>query len=380
MKKNMKAHIKLGKILGIEIGLHYSWLIIAALISLSLAGYFGQIHPEWNSGTIWVMAISTALLFFFAIVVHEFSHALVARAHGLRVHSITLFALGGMAQIEDESHDARTEFWLGIVGPMTSFVIGFLCLGAARLTGWIPSNTPDTPILAILVWLGFINIALAVFKLFPGYPMDGGRVLRSIIWRLTGNAERATKTASTISQIMAIGFIFFGLIMFFRGAGFGGLWIAFIGWFLLNAAKESYLQVEFAEALHGVTVEDLMSREFPVLDANTTLQNLVENYLLKSGKRCFAVIENGEPVGLITPHEIKNIEQRLWAFKTAANAMIPVEDLHSATPKMPVMDALAIIGREGINQLPVFENGKWNGIITREQIVNYLFTRKELNL
>jgi Zn-dependent protease/predicted transcriptional regulator len=376
----MKAQIKLGKIFGIEIGLHYSWLIIAALISLSLSAYFGQVHPLWSRSVIWSMAISTALLFFFAIVVHEFSHALVARAHGLPVRSITLFALGGVAQIEDESHDARTEFWLGIVGPITSLAIGLVCLGLARITGWLPGAVPATPVLAVLVWLGYINIALAVFNLFPGYPMDGGRVLRSIIWRLTGNPERATKTASAISQFMALGFIFFGLIMFFRGAGFGGLWIAFIGWFLLNAAKESYLQVEFTQALRGVTVGDLMTREFPVLDGNITLRNLVDNHLLKSGKRCFVIIENGTPAGIVTPHEIKNFEQRLWAFKTAADAMVPVAQLHAATPKMSVIDALSVIGRENVNQLPVFEDGKWSGIISREQIINYLFTRKELEL
>jgi Zn-dependent protease/predicted transcriptional regulator len=376
----MKAQIKLGKMLGIEIGIHYSWLIIAVLIVLSLSGYFGQTHPAWNGSVIWATAVLTAFLFFFTLVVHELSHALVARSHGLKVHSITLFALGGVAQIEEESPDAKTEFWLGIIGPITSFVIGFTCLGIARLTGWFPPNVPETPLTAILVWLGYINVALAVFNLFPGYPMDGGRVLRSIIWRITGERARATKIASSISRILALGFIFFGLFLFFSGAGFGGLWIAFIGWFLLNAAKESYLQVEFSEALRGVKVEDLMSRDFPVLDAHTSLQDLVENHLLKSGKRCFVITENGEPVGMITPHEIKNFEQRLWSFKTASDAMIPVGNLHTATPKMSVMDALDIIGREGVNQLPVFENGKWSGIITREQIVNYLFTRKELDL
>lgn len=376
----MKAQIKIGKILGIEIGLHYSWLIIAALIVFSLSVYFGQKHPAWSPFFVWTTSIFTAFLFFFTLVVHEFSHALVARSHGLSVRSITLFALGGVARIEEESPDAKTEFWLGIIGPITSFVIGLLSLGIARISGWVPPDAPETPFTAILVWLGYINIALAVFNLFPGYPMDGGRVLRSIIWRITGNAVRATKTASAISQFLALGFIFFGLILFFRGAGFSGLWIAFIGWFLLNAAKESYLQVEFSEALRGVTVEDLMTRDFPALDAHTSLRNLVENHLLRSGKRCFAVTRNSEPVGMITPHEIKNFEQRLWDFKTASDAMIPLENLHTAAPKMSVMDALDIIGREDVNQLPVFENGKWLGIITREQIVNYLFTRRELDL
>jgi len=376
----MEAQIKLGRILGIQIGLHYSWLIIAVLISLSLSGYFTQAHPDWSRGVIWAMAIATAILFFVAILLHELSHATVAKMRGLPVSSITLFALGGVAQLDKEPDDAKTEFWMAIAGPIASAVIGFICLGLAWTLGWSPPSEPVTPLMAILVWLGYINIILAIFNLIPGFPMDGGRVLRAVIWWFTGNANRATRAASVTGQIMAFGFIFFGLWQFFGGAGFGGLWMAFIGWFLLSAAKASYTQVELKEKLHGVSVGDLMSRDCPVVDRNENLQTFVDDYLLKTGQRCFMVTQNGEPVGLITPNEIKTVERRLWAFKTASDAMRPIESLFTVTPEISAIEALETIGREGVNQLPVVENGILKGTVSREQIINYLFTRKELNM
>ena len=376
----MKAHIKLGRIFGIEIGLHYSWLIIAVLISLSLAAYFSNAHPNWGSGVIWAMAIFTAVLFFVAIILHELSHALVARMYDLPVRSITLFALGGVAQIEKESPSAKVEFWMAIAGPITSAVIGFICLGLAWAAGWTSGIEPETPLLAILVWLGYINIALAVFNMIPGFPMDGGRVLRAVIWWVTGNAARATRGASVTGQIIAFGFIILGLFSFFSGAGFSGLWIAFIGWFLLNAAKATYVQSEVTEGLRGVFVRDLMRRECPVVESRTDLQTLVDEHLLKTGERCFIVIEGDETIGMITPHEIKNIERRMWAFKTAADVMKPIEEIHSVKPETPASEALEIIGREDVNQLPVISDGRLEGIISRERILRYLLTRQELNL
>ncbi len=376
----MKASIRLGRIYGIEIGLHYSWLIIAVLIVLSLSSYFSQSHPDWGSGTIWIMAVFSALFFFAAIVVHELSHAAVARLNDLPVRSITLFALGGVAQIEKESPDAKTEFWIGIVGPITSAVIGFLCLGISYALGWTPMSDAETPLMAMLVWLGYINIALAVFNMIPGFPMDGGRVLRGIIWAVTGDGPKSTRIASVSGQVMAFGFIILGLFMFFSGAGFGGLWIAFIGWFLLNAAKATYAQVEVTEGLKGVSVGDLMSRDCPVLDGYDNLQTVVDEHLLKTGQRCFMVEQNGDPIGMITPHEIKTIERKLWPFKTVSDAMRPIDSLHIVAPEVPAAEALEIIGREGVNQLPVVSNGKLEGTISRERIINYLFTRRELDL
>jgi Zn-dependent protease len=231
----MKAQIKLGRIFGVEIGLHYSWFLIALLITLSLAEQFRVNNPGWGVNLRWALAVFTAVLFFAAIVAHELSHALVAKARGLPVRSITLFALGGVAQIEKEAADAKTEFWMGIIGPITSLVIGAICLALTLALGWTPPEFPKRPLPAMLMWLGYINIGLGIFNLIPGFPLDGGRVLRGILWWMTGNAKRATMIASRVGQFIAFAFIVLGIMRFFGGAGFGGLWIAFIGWFLLNA-------------------------------------------------------------------------------------------------------------------------------------------------
>ncbi len=274
----MQAQIKLGRIFGIEIGLHYSWFIIALLITLSLAGHFRTHNPEWGESLSWGLAIITALLFFAAIVAHELSHAVVAKARGLPVRSITLFALGGVAEIEKEAADAKTEFWMGIVGPITSLLIGVICLGIAIALGWRPPEFPERPLPAMLMWLGYINIVLAIFNMVPGFPLDGGRVLRAIVWWITGDAKRATGIAARIGQIIAFGFIVFGVLRFFGGAGFGGLWMAFIGWFLLTASRESQAQVAITEGLRGV----------------------LEENLVRTGRRCFVVTLNGRAAsGLI---------------------------------------------------------------------------------
>src|SRR5256714_8489914 len=219
----MKAQIKLFKIFGIQIGLHYSWLLIAVLIVLSLVGQFAATNPQWGANIIWGVSILTALLFFATIVIHELSHAAIAKARGLPVRSITLFALGGVAQIEKEAADAKTESWIGIAGPITSAVIGVICLGIAAGIGWTPSGSHQSPPAAMLGWLGVINVLLAVFNMIPGFPLDGGRVLRAVIWWITGSAARATRVATAIGQLVAVAFIILTLFRFFNSAGFAGL-------------------------------------------------------------------------------------------------------------------------------------------------------------
>ena len=376
----MQAQIRLGRIFGIEIGLHYSWLIIAVLISTSLAGHFSEAHPNWEATTIWTSAIITALLFFVAIILHELSHAAVARLRGLPVRSITLFALGGVAQIGKEAADAATEFWMGIAGPLTSALIGALCLGIAWMLGWTFVGEPATPVTAMLVWLGYINFGLAIFNMVPGFPMDGGRVLRGVIWWITGNAARATRAAAATGQFIAYGFIVLGILRFFGGAGISGLWSAFIGWFLLSAAHASTAQAEVTEMFRGVRVSDLMTRDCTQVDGNTNLQTFVHEFLLRMGRRCFLVAEKGQFTGLITLNEVKAIPQARWPFTTVYDVMVPLERLRTVTPETPVTEALEIIGRENIHQLPVVSNGQLEGMISRDQIMNQLLTRAELKM
>lgn len=374
----MTAQIPLGRVFGIRIGLHYSWLIIAFLISLSLAAHFRMNNPEWGGGTIWATSILTSLLFFLTIVLHELSHAMVAKSHGLPVRSITLFALGGVAEIEKEAGDARTEFWLGIVGPITSFVIGAICLAVLYSLGWKPPHFPQAPLLAMLMWLGYINIMLAVFNMVPGFPLDGGRVLRAIVWWISGDAGRSTRIAAQVGQLVAFGFIIFGIYRFFNGAGIGGLWIAFIGWFLLSAARESYAQVAITESLRGLRVRDVMSQDYPTVDGQVNLQTLVDDVFLRTGRRCFFVNESGRIVGLVTPHEVRAVERQRWRFKTVADVMRPLDQLRTVTPDTSIQTALEIMGREDLNQLPVVDNNEVRGMLSRGQILQLLQTRAEL--
>lgn len=379
----MEAQIKLGRIFGIQIGLHYSWLIIALLVAFSLSGHFQMMNPQWGAGVVWATAIVTALLFFAAILVHELSHAAVARMRGLPVKSITLFALGGVAEIEREAADAKTEFWMGIVGPITSAVIGLICLALAFALGWTPAQgmmTAATPFLAMLVWLGYINISLAVFNMIPGFPLDGGRVLRAIIWWTTGDASRSTRIAARVGQFVAIGFIVWGIFQFFGGAGFGGLWMAFIGWFLLDAARASYAREEITRNLKGAKVGDVMARDCPLVDGNTNLQTFTDEYLLRTGGRCFIVEEQGRVAGLVTSHEVKEVERSKWAFTTIDKVMRPLENLRTVAPETPVAEALELMGREDLNQLPVVREGRLEGVISRAHILQLLQSRADLNM
>jgi len=375
----MRPSIRLGRLFGIEIGVHYSWLIIAFLIVFSLASNFQLTNPQWPPQVIWSLAVITALLFFASIVVHELAHAVVAIRRGMPVRSITLFALGGVANIEKESTDAKSEFWIAIVGPITSLVIGMVFLGLAYATGWRPElGTPASPIWAGFVWLGYINIALAVFNMIPGYPLDGGRVFRAIAWRLTGSQDRATRIAAGVGQFIAAALIMFGLIRFFLGAGFGGLWLAFIGWFLSQAAAASYGELEASAALSGVHVRDVMSEDCSTVDGNTNLRTFAEEYLLHTGRRCFVVLANGRQSGLVTVRELKQVERERWPTTTVSQITLPFDRIRTVSPDTDVTQALQIMLREDMNQLPVISNGKLAGVISRADILQFLQTQAEL--
>jgi Zn-dependent protease/predicted transcriptional regulator len=376
----MRAHFKLGRIFGIAIGLHYSWILIALLVTLSLRSQFAAMHPDWTNTATWTTAIVTGFLFFVSILLHELSHAAVAKLRGLPVRSITLFALGGVAQIEKDAADAKTEFWMGIVGPIASALIGVVCLALSFLLGWNLADEPNAPVAAMFMWLGVINIALAIFNMVPGFPLDGGRVLRAIVWWITGDANRSTRIASTVGQFVAFGFIIIGIWRFFSGAGFGGLWLAFIGWFLLDAARASGAQVEITERLNGLRVGDVMAQQFPEIDGNSNLQTFVQEHLLPTGHRCFVVLEQGRPAGIITPHEVKTIDRARWPYTTVSDVMRSLENLRTVGPERPVAEALELMGREDVNQIPVMQQGKLAGIISRGHILRVLQTRAELDV
>jgi Zn-dependent protease len=375
----VQAQVKLGRIAGISVGLHYSWFIIALLITLSLAEHFRTATPRWSSTVVWSAAVVTGVLFFVALLLHELAHSLLAKTRGLRVRAITLFALGGVSQIESEASDAKSEFWIAIVGPLTSLAIGLVCLWIARLTGWLPGTEPSVPAIAVLLWLGYINMMLAAFNMIPGYPLDGGRVLRALIWWITRNADRSTQLASQVGQAVAFIFIFLGLYRFFLGANFGGLWLAFIGWFLLDASRSSYAQVAVMTGLRGRPVADIMERDCPTVEGHLTLKDFVDEYLLRTGRRCFIVVQNHNVSGLITPHEIKQVDRERWPLTSVQSVMRHLDQVRSVTPDTPAIQALEIMTREDINQLPILSNGHLEGVFSRGHVLRFLQTHAEMH-
>jgi Zn-dependent protease/CBS domain-containing protein len=371
----VRSQIKLGKIFGIQIGLHYSWFLIALLIVTSFYAEFHASNAAWGDELILAMAIATGLLFFASLLLHELSHSVFARSHGIPVKEITLFALGGVSQLEKEPATAAIEFWMAFVGPLTSAGIGLICM-LARLA----AGPPSAPLNTMLSLLGYINFALAGFNMIPGYPLDGGRMLRAILWWKTGQMDRATQWASKVGQVVGLLFIVFGISRFFGGAGVGGLWFSFIGWFLLQAAGESSLRVGLAQTFEGVTAGDVMTNDCPSLDGNLNIEHFVHDELLRTGRRCFVITQNGHIAGLLTPHEVKEIDRARWPFTTLSDVMRPLEDLHTVPPETPLKNALEIMGKEDLNQLPVVTNGNLAGILSRAQILDYLRTRADLKI
>ncbi len=371
----MRSQIRLGRIFGIEIGLHYSWLLIAFLIVASLSTQFHLENRRWGEGLVLSMAVLTTILFFVSLLLHELSHSVYARAHGIPVREITLFALGGVSQLEKEPTSAGVEFWMALVGPLTSAAIGAVCILVNRVGG-----LDFTPLGAMVAWLGYINLALAAFNLIPGYPLDGGRILRAALWWKTGTMDRATRMAAKVGQVVGLLFIVWGITRFFGGAGIGGLWISFIGWFLLQAAGESYMRAGLEQTFEGVTASDVMVNDCPSLDGNENVEHFVHNELLRTGRRCFVVLQNGEIAGLVTPHEVKAIDRVRWPYTTIFDIMRPLEDLHTVPPEMPLKNALEIMGKEDLNQLPVVRNGRLAGILSRANILEYLRTRTDLKI
>jgi Zn-dependent protease/predicted transcriptional regulator len=374
----MKSQIKVGTVFGVELGLHYSWFVIALLITFSLAWQFRAVDASWGEPIIWATAVLTGILFFACLFAHELSHALVARARGLPIHKITLFLLGGVAQMEKEATDPKTEFWMAIVGPITSGVLGFILLALADAAGWGMREAPATPGIALLVWLGYINLALAAFNMIPGFPLDGGRVLRSILWWAMGDVERSTRVAARVGQVIAVLFIAFGIFRFFGGAGLGGLWLAFIGWFLLQAASATYLQVRTRRLLSGLRVKDLMSANYETVRPDLTIQEFVHEQLMRTGRRFFLVMENGRVLGMVTPNELRQLDSKDWPLKRISEVMRGDEKIHFISPDTTVMEALEIMVREDIHQLPVRSGDRIEGVISRAHVLQVLRSRSEL--
>ncbi|HEV2583095.1 MAG TPA: site-2 protease family protein [Ktedonobacteraceae bacterium] len=372
----MPGTFRIGKIAGIDIDIHVSWIIILVFLTVSLdTGWFPQLYPGWSTATYWLIAFLSSLLLFVSVLLHELAHSLVARRRGLPVKSITLFIFGGVSNIEREPQSPGVEFQIAFVGPLTSLVIGAICFLLQ-----VPLRGSNSPLEGILFYLAVTNILLGVFNLIPGFPLDGGRVLRSIVWRLTGNLRQATRVASLTGQVIAYLFILLGIWIFFVGDILDGIWFGFIGWFLLSAAQSANAQGMLTSVLSGVTVGEVMNPKPATVPADISLQQLVDAYFLPGGLRYALVMQADHLVGLITLGDIRHIPREQWGQVPVSTAMIPLSRLHVVTPQQSLSDVLPLMAGRDVNQLPVLENDALVGILSRDAIVHYLEVRRSLGV
>lgn len=373
----MPGSIRIFSIGGISIEINLSWLIIVALLTSYLAlEWFPFAAGGYPAVTYWTMGLLAALLFFASVLVHELAHSLIARARGLPVKSITLFIFGGVSDIEREPQSPGVEFQMAFAGPLTSLIIGGLALAATLLTGQaIPLVT------ATLVYLGFTNLLLAGFNLIPGFPLDGGRVLRSIIWKVTGSLRTATLWAARVGQAFAYLLILLGLWRFFSGDLFNGLWFGFVGWFLLQAAQSENTQVALESIFRGVSVRQLMGPAPTGAPPNISMQQLIDGYVLPLGARSIPVMEGETLLGLVTLGNIRRIPREQWQNTPVSQAMTPLDKLETARPDERLNDVLPRMTRRDVNQLPVLDaSGRMVGMLSRDAIVRYVDVRRGLGL
>jgi Zn-dependent protease/predicted transcriptional regulator len=359
---------RLGRVLGIPIYLHPSWFIIFFLITLSLRMQFTQAHHGWTPAQDWMLGVLTSLLFFASVIFHELSHSVVAMHYRIPVESITLFVFGGLSRIERDATSAKQEFNIAIAGPLSSlFLAGCFWMVAHYGRG-------NDKVAAVAGWLAFINLILALFNLVPGFPLDGGRALRGIAWGITGDLARATRIASTAGKVFAYLMIFAGIWQALNGNWVGGLWLAFIGWFLLSAAQESFAQVAMRNTLAGVRAEDIMTRDIPTVPRDMSIEEYVHE-VLRTGRRCHIVTGSGKPVGLVTLHAARMEPREEWANTAIQAVMLPIERIHSASPEEPVLGVLERMQSEDVNQMPVISEGQIIGMVARDAILRVLQTR-----
>ncbi|MFQ5905982.1 MAG: site-2 protease family protein [bacterium] len=372
----MKTSWKVGRIAGIDIRIDSSWLVVFFLVTMSLAlFYFPHTYSDWTRWEYWSIGILTSLLFFASVLIHELAHSIVANKQKDRVRSITLFIFGGVSQISHEPATPGKEFTMAIVGPLSSVGLGIL-FGFL----WFLARPVSMPFSALFRYLSSINFVLAVFNLVPGFPLDGGRVLRSIVWRATGNLKAATRVASVSGQAVAWLLIFLGITLAIRGVLISGLWFAFIGWFLHSAAVRGYQQVVMREMLQDIRAEDLMSRDFETVGPDLTVEELISEHMLKKGKRTFLVEEGGRNVGIICLEDVKSVPPELRTSKTVKEMMTPGSELRTVFPDDDGNVVMARLNEKDVHQVPVIDSGALVGIVCRSDVIRHLQLRSELGI
>jgi len=379
--------MKIARLFGIDIVMDWSFLLIAVLLTSNVTAVFAHWHPAWGLASCLLLACIAMLAFFASLVAHELAHSLVATSLGMKVTNIRLFLFGGVSNIDREPPSAIGELEMAIVGPLVSIGIGaMLTVASVFLVGGVdwadPTRTMQRlgPVTTLVVWLGPLNVGVGLFNLIPGFPLDGGRVLRAVLWGITKSLDRATRIAVVIGQLIGWFFVGAGVLRFFGvsvlplGQGpLDGLWLAFIGWFLASAAQQSFRSLRVREAFEGVRVAQLMRRDGPSVAPETTVRAFVEHYVVASGNDAFAVVaEDGTLLGLVTALDVAKAPREAWNDTPVARVMTPARDLALATPNEPILDALHDLGERGFEHLPVMQGRAVVGILDRRQLAHWL--------
>ena len=389
----MPGSLRIARLFGIELRVHVSWLIIFGLLLVQFSQPGAAGLPILRRSETYVVAVAITLLFFVSLIAHELAHSLVARAFQLPVSSITLFALGGVSSLTKEPPSALAEFLMAVAGPATSVAIGVLGLGLSFLVdAYAPPNTTTDVIGSVAALLGGINLILAVFNMIPGFPLDGGRVLRSIVWGVTGERARATRIAARGGQIVAGLFVLYAILLVvapepaIRVGGttvvLGGspIWIGFIAYFLFNAASSSLEQERVTAAVSGVSVGTLMSTQFNAVHPRTTLADLAFVHMLPHNARAVAVVDGGSLLGIVTIADLRNIDQQAWPQTRAEDVMRPASQIPTVGSNSRLMTAIERFSATDLPVLPVQDDGTLVGVLEREAVGSYVRMREMLGL
>ena len=370
----MGSSFKLGRVLGIEIGIHWSWIFIFALVTWMFAStIFGEFYPEWTEAQRWIGGAFVALIFFLSVLTHEMSHAIVSNRHGLPVRSITLFVFGGVANLTKEPDSPGLEFRIAIVGPLTSLTIGALFAAI-----WAALRPVSDGLAGIAANLAIINASLAVFNMLPGFPLDGGRVFRSIIWLRNNNRLRATRTAARAGEWIAYGIMGIGVLYTLLGGLVSGIWFILIGLFLRNASSASYEQLVVEATLSGIRVRDVMRTDVESIPPDVSVEELVQEHVLRRNARCFAVMAAGDFAGLVTLSDIRKVPRDEWPATSVYRAMTPASRLHTVSPAENLTKVLQMMATFDVNQLPVVYGRELVGILNRADVLRYIQVRQEI--
>lgn len=367
----MRGNISLGRVFGIPLRLHYTWFIIFALVTYQLVRYAAGQAYSLGQGI--SMGILTSILFFASIITHELAHSIVATRNSISVREITLFVFGGVSQITREATHPRAEFSIAVVGPLTSFVLAGIFYGLHLLLAGIQQQLAAS----LMQWLALINVILGVFNLIPGFPLDGGRIFRALVWKRTGDYRKATRMAARVGQAIAYAFIAggFALIVFVRPLWFSGLWFALIGWFLHDAARASYQQVLFRDALEGVRARQVTDHSCPLVSPDVTIKEVVQGHVLPTGRGCLLVGEGDELRGMVTVQQIRKVRRADWGRVSVRDVMTPAARLKTVDADMDVLSVLQEMDAERTDQIPVTESGRPLGVINRDNLIRFLRTR-----